>query len=191
VKSFLVAAVVALAAGGASAAPMAEFPDVDETSYVEADGGRAIQVTVEVAAPPQTVWERLSTAEGWKRFAVKSAWVDFRTGGVIETSYKPDAVQGAPENIRNRIEAYVPGRLLVIRNVQAPPDFANAEAFAQTLTILEVRPVRAGASAVTLTAVGFRPGSKAFDDLYSMFRQGDAWTLNELRKSFSRGDETR
>ena len=184
-RMILAGLATALLAGSAAAAPMAEFPAVDETSYVEADGARAIQLTVEVAAPPDRVWTAISTAEGWKSFAVKAAWVDFRTGGMIETNYKADAQQGAPGNIKNRIEAYVPGRLLVIRNVQAPPGFENAEAFGRTLTLIEVRPSAAG-SAVTLTAVGNRR-ELAFDALYGMFRMGDAWTLDELRKSFTKG----
>ena len=183
----LVAAAAAawLAASAACAAPMAEFPAIDETSYVEADGSRAIQLTAEVPAPPQAVWSARSTPEGWKSVAVPEAWVDFRTGGMIETSYKAGAGQGAAGNIINRIEAYVPGRLLVIRNVQTPPGFANAEEFGRTLTLIEVRP-SAGGSAVTLTAVGYRR-EPAFDDLYGKFRMGDAWTLDELRKSFTKG----
>ena len=179
-----------LIAGAATAAPMAEFPQVDETSYVEPGGDRAIQVSIEAQAAPEKVWAVLSTAEGWKSFAVPVAWVDFRTGGMIETNYKADARQGAPDNIKNRIEAYVPGRLLVIRNVQAPPGFAHAEEFARTLTLIEVRPSAPGASIVTLTAVGFRR-TPAFDDLYARFRMGDAWTLDQLRKSFITGADGR
>jgi uncharacterized protein YndB with AHSA1/START domain len=181
-RLFLATAAAGLMLGGAaSAAPMAEFPAVDETSYVEANGDRAIQLTVQIPAAPDKVWRLLSTSEGWKSFATAEAWVDFRVGGMIETAYKPGAVHGQAGNIKNEIVAHVPGRLLVIRNVQAPPGFANAEAFSRTLTVIELRPAGPDATAVTLSAIGFGKGP-AFDDLYGKFRMGDAWTLDSLRK---------
>lgn len=188
-KAMLVAALAALAAGAAAAAPMMDYPDVDDTSYVEPGGNRAIQLTVELPGSPEAVWRMISTAEGWKAFAAPHAWMELRTGGMIETSYSPKSSQGGAGNIKNRIEGYVPGRLLVIRNVQAPPGFAHAQEFSQTLTFLEVRPLSPGATALTITAVGYRPGP-AFDDLYAKFREGDAWTLAELKKNFTKGGVT-
>jgi len=159
----------------------ANFPDVRDTSYVEADGSRVIRLSTTVRRPAAEIWNALSTAEGWKRWAVKQAWVDFRVGGVIETSYDAAAQKGARANIRNEVVAYIPGRMLTVRNVQAPPDFQHPEEFSRTATTIELIP-HGGETEVVLTAVGYRPGP-AYDALYAMFLQGDAWTLQNMKKA--------
>jgi uncharacterized protein YndB with AHSA1/START domain len=163
-----------------------QFPDVRDSSYREADGSGVIRLSAVVHAPAARIWTALTTSDGWKLWAVKQAWVDFRLGGLIETSYSETAIQGARANIKNRVEAYVPGRVLTIRNVQAPPDFAHPEEFAQTVTTLQLTPLGDGSTEVTLTAVGYRPGV-AFDALYVMFRAGDAWTLQNLKRAMEGG----
>lgn len=169
-------------AGGPAAARTAG-PLVD-TSTVEPNGHRIIQLSVEISAPPAEVWTALTTAEGWRRLGVGFAAVDFRTGGIIETAYGPDATAGAPGNIQNQIVAYVPGRMLAIRNVKAPPGFPHPAEFAQTATVMELDPVGEDGARVTLTATGFAPGP-AFDTLYGFFHQGNAQTLEALRDSFA------
>lgn len=159
----------------------ARFPDVRDTSWREADGSGVIRVSTTVRASSDELWTALSTAEGWKRWAVKQAWVDLRLGGMIETNYDAAATQGARANIRNRIEAYSPGQMLSIRNVQAPPDFEHAEEFSRVVTTLVLTPRSATETEVTLTAVGFRPGP-AFDALYTRFIMGDSWTLQNLKR---------
>ena len=158
----------------------AQFPDVVDSSFREADGSRVIRLSVRVNRPAGDIWTALSTAEGWKRWAVKAAWVDFRVGGIIETNYDPAATQGSPANIRNQIVAYVPGRLLAIRNIQAPPGFQHAEEFSRTSTVIELHPAGPEETDVVLTHVGYRP-EPAFDALYAMFHAGDAWTLQNLK----------
>lgn len=162
------------------------FPDVMDGSFREADGSRVIRLSTRVSRPAAEIWTALSTTEGWRRWAVKAAWVDFRVGGIVETSYDPAATQGSPANIKNQIVAYVPGRMLAIRNVQAPPGFTHAEAFAQTATVIELHPLGAGETEVVLTHAGYRP-EPAFDALYTMFLAGDAWTLQNLKTVLERG----
>jgi uncharacterized protein YndB with AHSA1/START domain len=177
----LVAALTVFAAGPAAA--QTGGPLVD-TSSVEPNGHRIIQLSVEIPAPPSEVWAALTTAEGWRRLGVGFAHVDFRTGGVIETAYAAGATAGAPGNIQNQIVAYVPGRMLAIRNIQAPPGFPHAAEFAQTATVMELDPVGENRTRVTLTATGFAPGP-AFDTLYGFFHQGNGQTLEVLRDSFA------
>ncbi|HYC67462.1 SRPBCC domain-containing protein [Brevundimonas sp.] len=177
----LVAAMTALSGSPATAQTAGGLVD---SSSVEANGHRIIQLSVEIPAPPSEVWTALTTAEGWRRLGVGFAEVDFRTGGVIETAYAPDATAGAPGNIQNQIVAYVPGRMLAIRNVKAPPGFPHAAEFGQTATVMELDPVGEDRTRVTLTATGFGPGP-AFDTLYGFFHQGNGQTLELLRDSFA------
>lgn len=184
-RTMLLAAAAAMAlCGSALAKPMPEFPAVDEASVTEPSGDLVLALGATVDAPATAVWEALSTAEGWKSFAVKMAQVDFRQGGVIETSYDASARPGQPGNIRNLILAIVPERLLVIRNVQAPPGFANAEEFGRTITAIELIADGPRRTRVRLWAAGFKP-EPAYRDLFVKFRMGDAWTLDALRKRFA------
>jgi uncharacterized protein YndB with AHSA1/START domain len=181
-RILVLVAVAALLSGGAAAAQSAS--QLQDTSSVEANGHRIIQLSLEIPAPPPEVWTALTTSEGWRRLGVGFASVDFRTGGIIETGYAADAVAGAPGNIRNQITAYVPGRMLAIRNVQAPPGFPHAAEFAETATVMELEPVGDGRTRLTLTATGFASGP-AFDTLYGFFLQGNGMTLEALRNSFA------
>lgn len=177
----LVAALTVLVGGPAAAQTAGQLVD---TSSVEANGHRIIQLSVQVPAPPSEVWSALTTSAGWRRLGVSFAEVDFRTGGMIETGYAPGSVAGAPGNITNQIVAYVPERMLAIRNVKAPPGFPHAAEFAETATVMELDPVGDGQTRVTLTATGFAPGP-AYDTLYGFFRQGNGLTLETLRDSFA------
>ncbi len=160
-----------------------DFKGVENTSFVEPGGRRVLQLSILVPASPDKVWEAISTEAGWKTWASPTAFVDFRIGGTIETSYAAGKAKGDPGNIINRIEAYVPGRMLAIRNIQTPKGFPGAEAFGQTATILELVPAGDGQTKVILSNVGYGQGAD-FDTVYKHFEWGDAYTLAELRKRF-------
>ncbi len=181
--ALLIGSLIALAMGPALAQPA--FPQgVTDSSFSEPDGDRVIQMSVLAPASVDRVWSALTTAAGWRgHMGVGFAEVDLRIGGLIETSYSAETSAGSSANIRNEIVAYVPERLLVIRNVQAPPGFRHAPEFAQTVTLLELSPEGEG-TRVTLTALAF-PRTGPFDDLYTRFHFGDAYTLAVLRDSFS------
>lgn len=181
------ATAAALLATPALAEPKwSDFKGVENTSFVEADGRRVLQLSILVPASPDKVWEAISTEAGWKTWAAPVVFIDFRIGGTIETNYQAGKAKGDPSNIVNRIEAYVPGRMLAIRNVQAPKGFFSTDAFGQTATILELDPAPGGQTKVTLSNVGYGQGPD-FDGVYKHFEWGDAYTLAELRKRFETG----
>lgn len=165
----------------AQASPPANpFPHVTDASITEPDGDRVLQLWIDVPATPDAVWRTWTTAEGWKSFAVRHALVDFRVGGRIETSYAESFTPGSAANIVNEVIAYVPGRMLTIRNVQAPPGFEHAAEFARTVTTIEMFAVDGG-TRVVVTGTGFVPGP-AYDTLFQRFKAGNSWTLEKLRE---------
>ena len=174
---------VLFAATQAFAGPNKDYPKIDDTSFTEPNGDRVIRLSVEAAAASEDVWRALTTADGWKSFAVAFAVVDMKVGGIIETSYNPKAQAGDPDNIKNEIVAYVPGRILAIRCVQAPRNFLHKQEFFATSTLIELVPHGKDKTLATLTAVGYRPG-EAYDDLLKKFHWGDAYTLEKLRQRF-------
>lgn len=186
------AGVAALSLSVAQAAEPAKFPDwrqyrdVTNSSFVEADGDRVLQLSIVVNATPAQVWDAFTTAEGYRAWVAPVAAVDLRIGGDIEASYDPAAKIGGPDNIRNRIVAYVPQRLLSFRNVQAPKALPYRELFGEIVTTLEIDDLGAGRARVSLTAIGYGPG-EGFDVLYRHFEWGNAYSLNELKKRFETG----
>ncbi len=163
-----------------------DFDGVSNSSFIESNGDRAIQLSIEIAAPPTDVFAAFASSEAYSSWAVPVARVEFHVGGFIESSYDPRARIGDPHNIRNEILAYVPERLLVIRNVQAPPEFTNAELFQRTVTVLEFAPAGQSHTRVTLTNPGYGSG-EAFERIYRSLEWGDAYTLAELRTRFDKG----
>jgi uncharacterized protein YndB with AHSA1/START domain len=144
---------------------------------------RGFEISGLIPAPPAAVWQALTTPQGWRRMGVPFADVDFRIGGTIETNYAATAHVGQPDNIKNQVAAFIPGRMLALRNIQAPPSFPYPEEFAKTATVFELRPEGAG-TRLTVTGVGYGQGP-AYDWLLDKFKQGDAWTLEQLRASFA------
>jgi hypothetical protein len=96
-KSILAAlaalALLPLAAAPAAAEPSwRDFPGVSNSSFVEPNGDRAIQLSIEVPAEPQAAFDAFATAEGFRAWAVPVARIDLRTGGIIESSLNSEAL---------------------------------------------------------------------------------------------------
>jgi uncharacterized protein YndB with AHSA1/START domain len=162
-----------------------DFPGVSNTSYVDAAGQKALQLSMDVPAPPRAVFEAFATSEGFKSWAVAVARIDLRTGGEIESSYDPKAAIGDPNNIKNQIVTYIPDHLLVIRNIQAPKGFAGQGEFQKTVTVVEFDPI-VGGTRVRITNTGYGASPEA-QTVYGHFEWGNAYTLAELKKRFQNG----
>ena len=163
-----------------------DFPNVRDDSYTEPNGNRVLKLSILVDAPVAKIWPLLTSAQGWQSWAVPTAWVDFSLGGVVETSYTATALRGQPGNIKNMIVAYVPEQLLVLRNVQAPVDFKNAEEFGRTVTVINLRAISKSRTQVEIDGVGYLP-TPTFDTLLKQFRFGDSWTLEHLKRAAEHG----
>ncbi|HRD46755.1 MAG TPA: SRPBCC domain-containing protein [Caulobacter sp.] len=193
-KRVLPAAVAALSLTLAGAATAAEptFPDwrqyrdVANSSYVEPDGDKVLQLSIVVKATPAQVWRAFTTGEGYREWVAPVARIDLAVDGIIEASYDANAQIGDPDNIKNRIVAFVPERMLSIRNVQAPKALPHRDLFPRISTTIEFEDLGLGRTRVVLTAVGYGPGA-GFDTLYRHFEWGNAYTLNELKKRFDTG----
>jgi len=191
IRQTMIAAAAVLALAGAAQAQPArswkDFPGVSNTSYVDAAGQKALQLSMDVPAPPHAVFDAFTTSEGFKSWAVAVAQIDLRTGGSIESSYDPKARIGDPNNIKNQIVTFIPDHLLVIRNVQAPEGFAGKDAFQKTVTIVEFTPIDGGAKTrVRLTNTGYGDSDEA-RTVFGHFEWGNAYTLAELKKRFEAG----
>lgn len=137
-----------------------------------------------VAAPAADVWQAISTAEGWRSWAVPVSWTP--EPDIIETSYTPGAEPGDPSTIRQRIVAAIPGRLLVFRTVRAPARFPNFDTYAQVTSVFELEPMGESRTRVRLTGAGYAD-TEAGRQLLAFFREGNRVSLERLRQRFETG----
>ena len=161
--------------------------DVRDTSYTVPGGERVLELSIDVPAPVREVWRAFATSEGFASWAVPVAQVDMREGGMIESSYDPKAAIGAPGNIRNAILVAVPERLIVMRNVQAPPKTPfDVPTFQKLVTAITLVPLGPDATRVTLQNPGYRDGP-LYDGVWQAFHGGNTWTLVKLKERFETG----
>lgn len=180
------AAALALLAGAASAQTARDYPEVADTSFTEASGNHVLQLALVVPAPRKDVWARFATAEGYKAWATPMAKIDFGINGLIEASYDSKAKLGDPDNIRNRIIAYAPERMMVLKNENAPASLPGRDKFNEIVTIIELADAGPGQTRVSITGVGYRPG-EPYDTLLKHFAWGNAYSLMKLKESFVKG----
>lgn len=168
----------------APAAAMAQDVTMDERR--EADGTFTLSHTVVIDAPAAEIWTAVSTAAGWRTWAVPVAWDAPVEPETIETSYSPEARPGDPTTIRQRILARIPGRLLVFRTVKAPDGFPNFETFARTTGFMELEPLGERRTRVRVTGAGHQD-TEAGRQILGFFREGNRISLERLRQRFVSG----
>lgn len=160
---------------------------VKDTSFKDATGHWVQQLETTIDAPVAKVWWALTTSEGFQTWAAPVAHIDLGNDGMIEASYLMTAKVGDPDNIRNRIVAYVPEHLLVLRNEHAPKNAPfSGEAFAKVRTIIELQDTGNGKTRVVETSVGY-DDSAASQNVYKHFRSGNAEEFAMLDKSLTSG----
>jgi uncharacterized protein YndB with AHSA1/START domain len=181
--ALLALAVAGALAGGGAEAQTAKAPDVAETSYVTADGARNLQQSIDIDAPVAALWKAFSDTAEFRRWSSPVSAIDFRVGGMLEDSYDPKARLGDPDNIKNRIITFIPERLMVFQNVQAPRDLPDAAQFQRTVTVIEYAALAPGRTRVTISSTGWSPDPVA-DKLYRFFQRDNAEVLETLKKAY-------
>ena len=176
--NLMTAAVVGMMAMSGSA----ELPaGVQDTSFKEANGERVLQQSIDIAATPTCIWHSLAEEEGIKAFGLALAHVELRNGGVIEEGFSPNARLGGNETIRHRIIAYLPERLLVLRNEATPPGPPHAELYRNVVQVISIEPREGGRTRFTISHTGYGAGAD-YDQLYEFFSKGNPSYLTGMKK---------
>ena len=171
------AALVALAMQAAQ-------PAVALDERISANGDRTQIFTVDVTAPRADVWAALTTAEGWKRWAVPAAWVRSSDPLVIETSYDPKAAPDAPQTIVQRFDRLDPPSSLSFRTVKAPAGFPGFDTYRNVVSTFTLAPKADGGTSLTFETGPF-PDTDEGRRLYGFFRDGNRVTLERLAQVLS------
>lgn len=173
-----------LGALAAVAVPAPAAP-VTERVQVETDGTTSLSHEVVVAAPVEQVWAAIATVEGWKTWAVPTAWAAPDQPDIFETSYNPAATPGDAMNIKNEFRVRVPGERLVFRTIKAPEGFPHFEALRQVNQTFELTREGKG-TRVRLTGTGYG-NSEAGKAVLAFFKGGNRVSLEMLRDRFESG----
>ena len=159
---------------------------VSNTSFVAPDGTRVLRHTMVIPASQGEVWDAFTTTEGVRSWAVPVAHIDFRVGGIWESSYGKDAKIGAPGNIQNKFLSYIPMRMLSMQAINAPPTFSHPEVLKDVFTVLEIEVLSENSVRVTSSMVGYR-NNEAHNNVYNFFERGNAQSLQSLYDRFTKG----
>jgi len=172
--SVVLAAVLAVPAAG----------EVHDTSYRDASGARVLREWVVVGAPVDDVWKAFTTDDGFASWAVPVVHITPGNGGLIEFGLGPNSKIGDPDNVRNRIDLFLPDELLIFHNefVPAGGPFDPAT-FTTVRTMLSFQDAGAGRTRVTETVVGFGAGA-LYDQLHAHLHDGNAAYLEALQLHF-------
>jgi uncharacterized protein YndB with AHSA1/START domain len=138
-----------------------------------------LQDTVRIKAPPAAVWTALTDQAAYRAWAAPNSFIELKVGGMVEVAFDPKAKQGDPTNLKQKITAYVPERLITFQNQPAPVGPPGHEVYPQLAIVMELKPV-AGGTEVVLSQVGYGKG-KAFDALYSFFKDHNPEYLADLK----------
>jgi hypothetical protein len=147
------------------------------------DGSHLLSNEIVVDAAPADVWAAISTADGWKRWAVPVAWSP--EPDLIETSYTPTARPGDASTIRQQVLLRLPERLMVFRTVKAPAGFPDFDTYAKVVSAFELEPVGERRTRVRLTGTGYAD-SEAGRKLLGFFERGNAVSLEALQAHFAK-----
>ena len=160
--------------------------EVKNTSYATADGMRILRHELIVDAPRDDVWKAFTTSEGWISWAVPVAFIDFRLGGTIETSYNPEAKLGDPANIRHEIISYMPGEMISLRVMQTPPQFPFRELMDGMWAVFTFEDMGEDKTRIISSGAGYLEG-EGYDTLYGFFESGNAVSLLQLNTVLREG----
>jgi uncharacterized protein YndB with AHSA1/START domain len=172
-----------------AATPALAAPAVKNTSYLAPDGSRVLRHEVVVRADVAAAWQAFTTAEGWRDWAAPYATrstAQLSTETEFETSYNPKAVAGAETNIRQRVLAYIPGRMFAFRTTQSPKGFPHPKEITHVFNVVEFEPLAKKRTRVRLSMIGFGTGD-GFDGLYKFFEAGNAWSMAKYAAHFANG----
>jgi uncharacterized protein YndB with AHSA1/START domain len=147
-------------------------------------GERVLQSSITIDAPAAELWKAFTDPAAYRRWAGGFAAVDLRVGGAFEASYSPDGHIGDPANIRHRVVAFAPDRLIVFQNISSP-GLPDDKLYNGTCIVLQYEPLGPAKTRVTISHTGFGEGA-GYDRLYAFFKQGDAGALQAMKAAYEK-----
>jgi uncharacterized protein YndB with AHSA1/START domain len=136
-----------------------------------------------INAPVTEVWRLFTTKDGMESWMVAHAEIELKVGGLMRTHYDPNGVLGDPKTIVNQILSFEPERMLSIKVHKPPDDFPLPESVKDMWTVIYFQPLEPGMTNVRIIGLGFSDDPDS-QKLKEFFRDGNAWTLEQLQKKY-------
>ncbi|MEO1585434.1 MAG: SRPBCC domain-containing protein [Planctomycetota bacterium] len=153
---------------------------IDTSLFVDAGPDvRTIEADRIINAPPEVVFEQLTTEQGVKAWLGVDSHVQLAIGGAYELYFEPDRGRGFRGTEGSQVLSYAPGRMLSV-SWNVPTSLAKVRGLRTWVTFI-VEPVRTG-SRVSVTHAGFgdTPGWTRASEHY---RTGWPTVLATLKRS--------
>ncbi len=147
-----------------------------------AGSGRAVRVEGNVNAPLAEVWRVFTTSQGAEEFFAQKANIGLAIGGPYEIQFDPNDVRFGTKGLK--ILSYAPEEMISFQ-WNAPPDMPEVRN-SGTWVVVELRPVDAYTTHVTITHLGWKEGPE-WDRAYAHFQQGWSELMTRLEKRFTDG----
>jgi len=149
-------------------------------------GARAAEplvVEAIVSAPVTTVWQAFATREGYAAVGVPHSAVDLRMGGLLQVQPAAAGTLGDAGTTVSEIVSFEPERLLSTRVKTPPAGFGDAQAFANTWSIIYLSPLGPDMTHVRIAGFGFNEG-RAAPELTRFFEQDHVAQLRRIEKHY-------
>ncbi len=172
----------------AGAALAADPPHVTDSSFTEG-GERVLQESIVIDTPTACAWKGFTDETTIKTWRWPFIHVDLRSGGTIAQSYDAAARPGGPQVTVQGIITYLPERLLVMRNISAPPGVPGVDAYPRIVQVASLDPLSDNQTLVTISGSGYLAGAD-FDKLYDYLRQENAAFLVSLKALCENGAQS-
>ncbi|MCG8408773.1 MAG: SRPBCC domain-containing protein [Phycisphaerales bacterium] len=141
---------------------------------------------VEIDAPLEAVWHAFTTKEGVESWMVPLAEIDLRVGGKMRTNYNRNGAIGDASTIESTIIGLEPKRMLSLKLTKPPKGFPFPNAIKNTWAEFHFEKIGPTRTRVRVLGYGYVETEES-RKMQEHFRTGNTWTLERLRKRFSRG----
>ena len=138
-----------------------------------------------IDAPVAEVWKAFTTADGLKSWMAPEASIDLRVGGKMLANYRAEGKLGDENTIENTILSFELQRMLSIQATKPPAGFPFASAIKDTWSVMYFEPVGADRTRIVICGMGYKDDAES-TKMREFFDKGNAHTLEQLRKKFSR-----
>ena len=155
-------------------------------TYEKEDGVNVLRHEVVVEGRLQDVWNLFTTVEGLRSWITPVAFIDFKEGGIMETSYDPNAKQGDPQNIKAKFLKIQPLKQFQSKNVQVPAGNPYGDVLQQLINTVAMEEVAPGKVKVTIAMAGW-DDSDQHAQVRTFFEGGNTWYCKRLIKRMKEG----
>jgi uncharacterized protein YndB with AHSA1/START domain len=161
-------------------APVAGRDTIDPGLFTgEGRGVRTLEASRVIPAPPDAVFDQITTADGIRAWLGVESSVDLAIGGAYELALEPGKPRGSRGTEGSQILAYAPDRMLAVA-WNAPPSLGAIRGQRTWVSFL-IEPAQGG-SRVSIIHAGFgdTPG---WEEAYRYYETGWPTVLGRLARS--------